>query len=78
MYEHVLTDELKSQAFKMVLEKRICQNTIKSIVQIFKCDTRLELMEELIKESIRQNKFKEVSNRCPILKIFCIACCIND
>lgn len=59
-YEHTLTDELKTQAFKMVLEKRICLNSINTIVNIFKCNTNLDHMEELIRESIRQKKFKEV------------------
>ncbi|XP_025200796.1 exonuclease mut-7 homolog [Melanaphis sacchari] len=58
-YEHVLTDELKIRAFKMVLDKKISFNTINSIVKIFKCNTRLDYMEELIRESIKQKKFKE-------------------
>lgn len=60
-YEHVLTDELKIRAFKMVLEKKISLNTINAIVKIFKCNTRLDCMEELIRESIKQKKFKEAS-----------------
>jgi len=59
-YEHVLTEELKIQAFKMVLEKKISLNTINTIVKIFKCNTHLDCMEELIRESIKQKKFKEV------------------
>lgn len=62
-YESVLTDELKIRAFKMILEKRMCLNTIKTIVNIFKCNTNLDCMEGLIRESIRQKKFKEVNSR---------------
>lgn len=61
-YEHVLTDKLKIQAFKMVLEKRICLNTIYKIVNIFNCNTHLELMEELIRETIKKKGYKEVNN----------------
>lgn len=46
----------------MVLEKRICLNSINTIVNIFNCNTNLDHMEELIRESIRQKKFKEVKN----------------
>uniref|UniRef100_A0A2S2QUZ9 Putative exonuclease mut-7 n=1 Tax=Sipha flava TaxID=143950 RepID=A0A2S2QUZ9_9HEMI len=58
-YESMLTDELKIRAFKMILEKRMCLNTINTIVNIFKCNTNLDFMEGLIRESIRQKKFKE-------------------
>ncbi|XP_022165293.1 exonuclease mut-7 homolog [Myzus persicae] len=58
-YEHFLTDELKIRAFKMVLEKKISLNTINTIVKIFKCNTHLDCMEELIRESIKQKRFKE-------------------
>lgn len=59
-YDHILTDELKVQAFKMLLEKRIGLNTVKIIVKIFNCNTHLDIMEELIRESIRHKRFKEV------------------
>lgn len=61
-YEHFLTDELKTRAFKMTLEKRMCQNTTNIIVKIFNCNTCLDIMEELIRESIKQKKFKEVGS----------------
>lgn len=60
-YEHFLTDELKIRAFKMVLEKKISLNTINTIVKIFKCNTHLDCMEELIRESIKQKRFKEAN-----------------
>lgn len=60
-YEPVLTDDLKIRAFKMILEKRMCLNTINTIVKIFKCNTSLDCMEGLIRESIRQKRFKEVN-----------------
>lgn len=59
-YEHFLTEELKIHAFKMVLEKKICINTTNIIVNIFKCKTHLSIMEELIRGSIQQKRFKEV------------------
>lgn len=58
----MLTDDLKSQAFKMVLEKKICSNTTNNIVSIYKCNTCLDLLEKLIRESIKQKRFKEVSH----------------
>lgn len=61
-YEHVLTDELKIQAFKMITEKKICFNTIHKIINIFSCNTCLELMEELIRETIKKKGYKEVNN----------------
>lgn len=61
-YEHLLTDELKSRAFKMVLEKRICRNTANVIFKIYNCNTCLDIMEELIREAIKQKKFKEVGS----------------
>jgi len=60
-YEHVLTEELKCLAFKMVLEKKINLNTMYTIVNIFKCNTHLDCMEELIRESIKQKRFKEAN-----------------
>jgi len=45
----------------MVLEKKISLNTINTIVKIFKCNTHLDYMEELIRESIKQKKFKEAN-----------------
>lgn len=45
----------------MVLEKRICPNTIKTIVNIFKCNTSLDIMERMIREAIKQKRFKEVN-----------------
>lgn len=60
-YEPILTDELKIRAFKMILEKRMCLNTINTIVKIFKCNTNLDCMEGLIRESIKQKRFKEVN-----------------
>jgi len=68
-YEHVLTDELKIQAFKMILEKKISLNTINTIVKIFKCNTHLDCMEELIRESIKQKKFKEANYKYFTIKI---------
>lgn len=60
-YKHILTEELKIQAYKLALDKRICLNTMTIIAKIFHCDTSLDIMVELIKESIRQKKFKEAS-----------------
>lgn len=68
-YEHVLTDELKIQAFKMILEKKISLNTINTIVKIYKCNTRLDCMEELIRESIKQKRFKEANYKYFTIKI---------
>lgn len=51
----------------MVLEKRICLNSINTIVKIFKCNTNLDHMEQLIRESIRQKKFQEVNNKYLII-----------
>ncbi|VVC33796.1 Ribonuclease H-like domain,3'-5' exonuclease domain,Mut7-C RNAse domain [Cinara cedri] len=58
-YEHILTDELKIEAFKMTLNKRICPKTMNTIVKIFKCNMCLDIMEGLIRESIKQKQFKE-------------------
>jgi hypothetical protein len=69
-YESMLTDELKIRAFKMILEKRMCLNTINTIVNIFKCNTNLDFMEGLIRESIRQKKFKEVNYWYSIKSIY--------
>lgn len=61
-YEPVLSDELKIQAFQMALDKRICLNTMNILAKIFNCNTSVDLMVKLIKESIKQKKYKEVSN----------------
>ncbi|XP_050424575.1 exonuclease mut-7 homolog [Adelges cooleyi] len=58
-YTHILTDNLKSQAYKLVLDKQMCLNTMNVMIKIFKCNMSLDLMTELIGETIRQQKFKE-------------------
>ncbi|XP_050548408.1 exonuclease mut-7 homolog isoform X2 [Daktulosphaira vitifoliae] len=58
-YAHILTDDLKSRAYKLLLEKRIGLNTMNVVNKIFKCNESIDLMIKLIKESISQKKFKE-------------------
>lgn len=67
-FANILTDDLKSCAYKLLLEKRIGLNTMSIVNKVFKCNESIDLMIKLIQESISQKKFKEVRNI--ILKSF--------